>query len=166
MQGEAVPCSCSQQKFMCLSYFYADLGVLTSAPTHPDKKTAQVERRKAYVTRLGHIYHNSSYQFGDWTVFPCEHLHTSCPGCQMGIKGKPAPSRRRLRSLKVQKPSLLKPLYSLAGVLQTKCLHFIFLSLFASKLQEGILISAWHGTGKKHLFLFTHLLVPHLTRDF
>lgn len=101
-----------------------------------------------------------------WMVFPCEHLHTSCPGSQMGIKGKPTPSTRRLRVRQSWNPSLLNPLYSLAGVPQTKCPHFLFPSLFASKLQEGILISAWHKTGKKHLFLFICLLVPHLTHDF
>lgn len=63
-------------------------------------------------------------------------------------------------------PSLLNPLYSLAGILQTKCPHFFFPSLYTSKLREGILISAWHRTGKKHLFIFTCLLVPHLTHDF
>lgn len=97
---------------------------------------------------------DGSCQFGDWNLFPCEHLHTSGPGCHMDIKGKPTLSRRRL--LKVLK--LLNSYYCLTGVLQTKYPQFLFLSLFTRKFQEGVLTPASCRTGKKLLLLLTYLL--------
>lgn len=50
---------------------------------------------------------NDSCQPGDWNLFPCEYLHTSCPGCYMDIK--PTLPRRKLRVWRSWNPHFSSP---------------------------------------------------------
>lgn len=65
-----------------VTYFYGDL---SQPPTTPIKSSTSREKKDIHVSQNAC---DGSYQFGDWMLFPCEHLHPSYPGCHMDIKGK------------------------------------------------------------------------------